>query len=161
MKKPFKETKLGKWLSNNAPKIGNVVADVLPDKGILGVVKNLIDSDNELTPEVKLEFEKMQHEFEMDFLQIEVEDKKSARIRETEFVKATGHIDWMMTITGASILISFIGVLGVICFVEVPTKNEHLIINAIGVIEGLVGLVVGYYFGSSAGSRIKDTKKGE
>ena len=39
-KKPFKETAVGKFLLNKLP---GVVTDVLPDKGVLGIVKNLID----------------------------------------------------------------------------------------------------------------------
>jgi len=41
-KKKFKETKVGKFINDKAPKILDAVGDVLPDKGVLGVVKNLI-----------------------------------------------------------------------------------------------------------------------
>ena len=43
--KKIKETKLGSWLANKAPQILDVVGDLLPDSGGLGVVKNLIDKD--------------------------------------------------------------------------------------------------------------------
>ena len=43
-KKKFSETKVGKFLKNKAPNILNVVGDVLPNNGVLGVVKNLISS---------------------------------------------------------------------------------------------------------------------
>lgn len=158
MKKPFKETKLGQWLTTKAPKIGNVVGNLLPDKGVLGIIKHAISSDPDIPNEVKLEFEKLQQEFEIELIELAMADRANARNRETEFVKATGHIDWMMTITGSLVLSAFVALLIVICFKEIPAKNEHLVINAIGVIEGLVGLVVGYYYGSSAGSRIKDMK---
>ena len=50
-KKRIKDTKLGKWLSEKAPNILNVVGELLPDKGALGVVKNLIDKDDSVDPE--------------------------------------------------------------------------------------------------------------
>lgn len=44
-KKKIKDTKLGSWLADKAPGILSVVGDLLPDKGALGIVKNLIDKD--------------------------------------------------------------------------------------------------------------------
>jgi len=44
-KKKIKDTKLGSWLANKAPNILGIVGDLLPDKGALGIVKNLIDKD--------------------------------------------------------------------------------------------------------------------
>ena len=41
----IKETGLGKWLKSKAPNVLNVVGDLLPDSGGLGIVKNLIDKD--------------------------------------------------------------------------------------------------------------------
>ena len=62
-RKKFKDTKVGEWLSKNAPKVLDVVGDVLPDKGILGVVKNLIDKDPDISLEQKMEYERLQNEF--------------------------------------------------------------------------------------------------
>lgn len=53
MKKPFKETKIGKFLTEKAPHIINKVGEVLPDKGVFGIVKNLITTDDKLSPEDK------------------------------------------------------------------------------------------------------------
>tara|TARA_Y100001972_G_scaffold110098_1_gene141531 strand:+ start:1231 stop:1683 length:453 start_codon:yes stop_codon:yes gene_type:complete len=47
-KKKFKDTKIGAFLSEKAPKIISAVGDVLPDQGTLGVVKNLITSDTKI-----------------------------------------------------------------------------------------------------------------
>lgn len=93
-------------------------------------------------------------------LELQLQDKASARTRETEFVKATGHIDWMQATVGILVLVCFIGCLVMIGFKKLPEGSEHLMINAIGIMEGLVLSVVGYYFGSSVGSRIKDMKSG-
>jgi len=41
----IKNTGLGKWLKSKAPNVLDVVGDLLPDSGGLGIVKNLIDKD--------------------------------------------------------------------------------------------------------------------
>jgi len=48
MKKSFNETKIGVFLSKKAPKVLQALGDVLPDKGTLGIVKNLIAGDNKI-----------------------------------------------------------------------------------------------------------------
>lgn len=52
-KKQFKETKLGKFLVKIAPKILDVAGDLLPDAGLLNMIKNLIEKDTKITPENK------------------------------------------------------------------------------------------------------------
>ena len=52
-KKKFKDTKVGKFLKSKAPNILNGIGDILPDKGALGIVKNLISSDDNIGPEDK------------------------------------------------------------------------------------------------------------
>lgn len=44
-KTKLKDTKLGGWLRDKAPNVLDVVGDLLPDQGALGVVKNLIDRE--------------------------------------------------------------------------------------------------------------------
>ena len=46
----IKNTKLGAWLKGKAPKVLDVVGDLLPDKGALGVVKNLLDKEPGVDP---------------------------------------------------------------------------------------------------------------
>ena len=54
-KKKFSETKVGKFLTNKVPAIVGLVGDVLPDAGVLGVVKGLIQKEPDivLPPEDK------------------------------------------------------------------------------------------------------------
>lgn len=47
----IKDTKLGGWLKDKAPGVLNVVGDLLPDRGALGVVKNLLDKEPDISPE--------------------------------------------------------------------------------------------------------------
>ena len=41
----IKDTGLGKWLKSKAPNVLDVVGNLLPDQGGLGIVKNLIEKD--------------------------------------------------------------------------------------------------------------------
>ena len=52
-KKKFKETKVGVFLKEKAPSILDTVGEFLPDQGGLGIVKNLITSDNTIEPKDK------------------------------------------------------------------------------------------------------------
>jgi len=47
----IKNTNLGRWLKTKAPKVLETVGDLLPDKGGLGVVKNLLDLERNVDPE--------------------------------------------------------------------------------------------------------------
>ena len=49
-KKTFKETKVGAFLASKAPKVLDVIGSVLPDQGGLGIVKNIITSDDTIEP---------------------------------------------------------------------------------------------------------------
>ena len=68
-KKKFKDTKVGQFLTDKVPGILGVVGDVLPDAGVLGVVKGLIEKEDPvvLPPEDK---EKAMKLLELDMIEI-------------------------------------------------------------------------------------------
>ena len=51
-KKKFKETKVGKFLLGKSGII-DVISNILPDQGVLSMVKNLINKDPDLPPQDK------------------------------------------------------------------------------------------------------------
>ena len=51
--KKFNETKIGIFLKSKAPKLLKSIGEFLPDKGGLGIVKNIIASDNSIKPKDK------------------------------------------------------------------------------------------------------------
>lgn len=63
-KKKFKETKVGKWIAEKLPDVAENVGDVLPDQGVLGVLKRIVDGSPELTAQEKMEFERLAVEAE-------------------------------------------------------------------------------------------------
>ena len=74
-KKKFSETKVGAFLSKAAPGILGTVGDVLPDQGVLGMVKNLIqkEPDAVLPQEDK---EKAMKLLEMDIIEMQEVSKR-------------------------------------------------------------------------------------
>jgi hypothetical protein len=150
--KPIKDTKLGVWLKEHAPKILDKVGELLPDQGVLGIVKNLISSDTDLSPELQMEALRLHHEFEMEVLK----DVQSARLREVEFVKATGHMDYFMYIFGGVSMVLFGFTIYVSATGDIPGDMREIFIESRARVSDLVMMIAAYYWGSSAGSRVKD-----
>ncbi len=141
----FRDTKIGKILSEKAPKILDVVGDLLPDKGLLGVVKNLVNNEPSLSAEDKEQI----HQQLVQLYKLEVQDRDSARKREVEMVKA-GASDWMMNLTGVTGLFCFVFI--VYSVVYIPTVSENdLFVHLMGMIEGVViGNIFAFYYGTSS-----------
>ena len=79
MKKKLKDTKIGKLLKEKAPQVLSVVGDLLPDKGVTGVVKRLIDTDDSIGAKESVELNQALNDFEIEAAKLEVDDRKSAR----------------------------------------------------------------------------------
>ncbi len=143
--KKIKDTKIGKFLSEKAPKILAVVGDVLPEQGTLGIVKNLISKDPDLTSEDKEQL----HQQLVEFYKLEVEDRDSARKREVEITKAGGN-DWMMNVTGVIGLTCFVFIVYSVVYIPTVLDNE-LFIHLMGMVEGVViGNIFAFYYGTSS-----------
>ena len=141
-KKPFKETTVGKLLGK--------ITGALPDKGVIGVIKNIIDLDDDLTIEEKKEANDML----IKAYEAEVLDRDSARKRESDIAK-TGKKDWLFSLTGVVGLTAFAIIVWAILALEIPENNKELFYHLIGIVEGVTLSIFGYYFGTS----MKDEKK--
>lgn len=151
-KKPFKETGLGKILLGVLPGFIKGASKVLPDSGVLGVIKNLIDTDPSMTDEEKA----AAHDQLVELYKLEVEDRDSARKREAAIVTAGGK-DWMMSLTGIIGLAAFAFIVYTVVTTNVPESNKEIFIHMIGIVEGVALSIFGYYFGSAVK---KDNKNG-
>lgn len=144
MKKKFKDTKFGKFLNEKAPKILQTIGDVLPERGALGIVKNLINLSDDLSPEDKEELTQELLKLE----ELEVKDRDSARNREIEIAKLHRY-DFLFYLTGLTGLAAFCFMIYAIVYLSIPTDNKEVWIHLIGITEGIVISIFGYYFGSS------------
>lgn len=148
MKKKLKDTKLGQFLKDKVPLALDIVGDVLPDAGTLGIVKNIISKDPDLTPEEKDQL----HKQVVELYKLEVDDRDSARKREVELAKS-GKFDLMFNLTGLVGLSCFSFLVYAIVYLQVPEHNKEIWIHLIGVTEGIVLSIFGYFYGSSASRR--------
>lgn len=147
-KKLFKETKLGKFLSEKVPHVLDLVSDVLPDRGVLGVIKRAVDKAD-LSPEDHQEFIQLYLDHERELYEMEIKDRDSARQREVELAK-TGRHDFLMYITGIIILMAFCVVVYASIFMHV--EGDHFV-RISTMVETLTVGIAGYYFGSSKMSK--------
>ena len=134
----WEKVKTGKFLLEKLP---NLAGDILPDKGVLGIVKNLIDSDDNLTPQERESLLK-------DLYELEIADRDSARKREVEVAK-TGRFDFMFNLTGIIGLGAFAFIIYAIVYLNIPENNKEVWIHTIGIIEGIVLSIFGYFYGSA------------
>ena len=72
-KKKFKDTRVGKFLVKAAPNILGVAGNLLPDAGVLGMVKQLISNDSELPNKDKEEALKL---IELDIIEAQEVSKR-------------------------------------------------------------------------------------
>lgn len=142
-KKPFKDTKLGRFLLGSKSSVGDAIADILPDSGLLGVVKKLIDTDPDLTEKEK----DQAHKHLVELYELEVMDRDSAREREVKLRKYG--LDWMFNATGIVGLAAFAFLVYTVVTTEVPETNKEIFIHLLGIVEGVALSIFGYYFGSA------------
>ena len=140
-KKKFNETKVGQFILKKLP---GFVTKILPEKGVLSIVKNLIQNDTSLTSEEKKELQKDL----IEIYKLEISDRDSARKREVEKAK-TGGFDFMFNFTGFTGLGAFAFIIYAIVFLEIPESNKEIWIHLIGICEGIVLSIFGYFFGSA------------
>lgn len=65
-------------------------------------------------------------------------------------------VDVMQFIVGISVMSIFYLLIYALIYRVIPAENKEMFNHAIGLVEGAVMLVVGFYYGSSKGSAKKD-----
>lgn len=65
-------------------------------------------------------------------------------------------VDAMQFFVGVTVMGIFYMLIYALIFRAIPSENKEMFNHAIGLVEGAVMLVVGFYYGSSKGSAKKD-----
>ena len=145
MKKKFNETKVGKFLQGVAPNILDVAGDVLPDAGLLGLVKNLIHKDPAIPVEDK---EKALKLLEQDMVEMQEITKRWSSDMKSD--------SWLSKNTRPMCLI-FLSIMTV-AFIWVDSHHEISFTveqEWIGLLKTLVTTVYVAYFGSRGVEKYK------
>jgi len=140
-KKKFRDTRVGKFLKDKSPKVLEVVGDLLPSSGVLGVAKNLINLSEDLTQEEKdmIDCELVR------MMELEVADRDSARKREVSIAE-THKFDILFYVTGIIGLAAFCFIVYAIAFLRIPDENKEVWIHLIGITEVVVLSIFVYSF---------------
>ena len=148
-KKKFNETKVGQFLSQTAPGILGTVGEVLPNNGVLGLVKNLIHKDPALPAEDK---EKALKLLEQDMIEMQEVSKRWESDMKSD--------SWLSKNTRPMSLI-FLSVM-TIAFIWVDS-HEALSFTVeqewIGLLKTLTTTVYVAYFGSRGAEKFKSISK--
>lgn len=81
-----KHPKLAEFIENKAPNILNAVGGVLPDKGALGILKNIITSSPDISSEDKLVLKVLMELLRRDYVNRNVVNKNIEIIKTKKFI---------------------------------------------------------------------------
>ncbi len=146
-RKKFKETKIGAFLKNKAPKILDGIGDMLPDNGAFGVVKNLISSDSSISPEDK--------EMALKLLEQDIAEMNNISSRWQSDMKSDS---WLSKNTRPMALI-FLTLAMTIFIVLDSTILLQIKESWVSLLETLLITVYVAYFGSRGAEKITKIKK--
>jgi hypothetical protein len=174
-KKPFNETKLGKFLKDKVKPVAGTLLQLGGD--ITGIdalekvgsfLQDKAQEDNEEALRYKallIEFEEKKLEYELEFarldmeqFKLEVQDRESARNREVDFMRANGgKRDWLM---GTAVIVALVMYVAGFAFLAfgptVPPEKKDLFNMGVGQVFTFAGMVFAYYLGTTRSSRQKD-----
>ena len=141
----FKEkngkTMVGAFLQSVAPNIIDVVVDVLPSNGALGIVKNLIQKDDKLTANEKVEA--------LRLLELDLENVKDARDMQKEALKQNDVFSKMF-LYYLSTFWSLIAAIYFFLATFTTVHNDKIADIILGFLLGsVVGVMMNFFYGDS------------
>ena len=143
MSEKIKDTKLGAWLKEKAPGILDTVGDLLPDKGGLGVVKNLLDREPDIDPEEA----KAKVEAEIEFQKNVTERWKADMGSDIKLAKL---------IRPVMLIVLIVIFVGLVVFDSLDNQPFNVRESYVSLLEILMLTVFGAYF---AGRTVEKTKR--
>lgn len=155
-KKKFKETTFGKIVCNKIPEALGLVGDLLPDNGVMGVVKNIINNSR-LNDDEKKELLEKQKDFELKELHLYLEDVQDARHMQEVALQqddktSKRFIYWLTLI---SVVLGF-GYIFMITLITIKPENQRFADTILGVVIAMIfGSIYNFFYGSSKGSADK------
>lgn len=136
-RKKFKDTKVGKFLLGKSGLLDSI-GDVMPDKGLLGMVKKLIDQDPDIPPQDKETAMKL---LEMDMIEMQEVSKR-----------------WTADMASTSWLSQNVRPLTLVFFSVAYIVGWYLDYE-LDSVAGVLSLIVGAYFGSRGVEKVMGNNK--
>lgn len=102
----------------------------------------LKEADNAFAVEMK--------KLDIDFERVNAADRDSARQREIQ----TGDV-WTPRILAGAVILGWFGVQWFLLTHIIPQEMREIVLRGLGTLDLAIGLILGYYFGSSSGSQAK------
>ena len=143
-KKKLKDTAVGKFLAGAGSNIIGSLGDVLPDKGVMGLVKNLIKKDPELPTEDK---EKALALLNQDTIEMQEVSKRWASDMKSD--------SWMSKNTRPMALIFLTVSMVLLIFVDSTGMEFDVDSGWVDLLKSLLITVYVAYFGSRGAEKFK------
>ena len=145
--KKFNETKIGIFLKSKAPKLLKSLGEFLPDKGGLGIVKNIIASDNSIKPKDK--------EMAMKLLEQDIVEMNNVSSRWNNDMKSDS---WLSKNTRPLMLIYLTFSMTILMILD-STIILEINNGWVSLLEALLITVYVAYFGSRGAEKITKINK--
>jgi hypothetical protein len=137
---------------------------MLPLGAILSIGEKVLDKvmpDPNAKAEAQAKLMEMAQRGELAQLESHVKEMQSARDREIQIATSSAAPMLNKIVTPVLALgtvgLTFI-LFGVIIFVDVDAESKDILVYVLGALTSAVTMVLGYYFGSSAGSKEKSAQ---
>jgi len=149
-KKKLKDTKLGKFLSEKAPKVLEAVGELLPTDGVLGIVKNLIEKEDPkvLAPEDKETALKL---LDQDMVEMQETSKRWVSDMQSD--------SWLSKNTRPMALIFLTISMVALILLDSTALNFDVDISWVDLLKSLLITVYVAYFGSRGVEKFKSISK--
>ena len=149
-RKKFGQTTVGKLLKASVGLINPTLGSLIQgDMSVEQVVSSIKNSDAPAEDKIRAQ------EMVIEAYEAVVADRASARQRELAAL-ASGSNDILFKTVGWGITLCFIGVIaGAVGLWEIPKESQRLFDMGFGAVVAAFTQVIGYYFGSSQGSKQK------
>jgi len=147
-RKKLKDTAVGQFLTNAGSDIIGSLGDVLPDKGVFGLVKNLIKKDPVLPPEDK---EKALALLNQDTVEMQEVSKRWASDMQSD--------SWLSKNTRPMTLIFLTVAMVLLIFIDSTGLNFSVDSGWVDLLKSLLITVYVAYFGSRGAEKFKTISK--
>ena len=143
-RKPFNESGLGKFLKGAGSLITDKIGGALPDKGILGIVKNLIHEDKDLSEENK--------EIALRMLEMDLSEMQEVTKRwESDMMSDS----WLSKNVRPLIIIFLTIAMSTFIIIDSSVNGFDVKEDWISLLSSLLLLVYGAYFGGRSLEKIQ------